>query len=139
MATTDDHWARLATAIKARRLELGLTQSDAAGAAGCSLTTWNGLETASRQVSERTRALIAVALGWPANALDRILAGDDPASFTRVGADPLPAWQAELVESMQTLSRALGTFTEIVDELRDEVRSLRVQTAPDPGGPHGSN
>lgn len=129
MTTTGNGWAQVATAIKARRLELGMTQADAAGAAGISTTTWGYLEKQDRPVKERTRALVSLALGWPADAIDLILAGEEPpASDDPTAARTLPAWEAELVRTVQTL-------TEVVRELATEVRMARQDhEAPDRAG-----
>lgn len=71
-------WQRIAAAVRARRLELGLTQQGLAAEAGVSLTTVNLLE-AGKQTSYRdlTLAAVARALGWPSTAFSADFKADE--------------------------------------------------------------
>lgn len=63
--------------IRRRRLALDLTIRQAASRAQVSDTTWGALE-AGRPVSDRTVRRATQALEWPPDAIDRLLAGEDP-------------------------------------------------------------
>lgn len=99
---TPDEWARVGAAVRTRREDLGMTQTELAGAARVSDTTVRVLETA-RRTSYRAGNLraIARALEWPDDAIDRIRAGLDPneplvAGDDRSLADRLAALEAEV-------------------------------------------
>lgn len=77
--------ARLAQAIRSRRQQLRLTQSEAAIRAGVMRNTWIGAESGGRATQGRHYAGIETALGWASGSIDAILAGGDPAP-----GDPLP-------------------------------------------------
>lgn len=93
-----DAWRRVGDAIRARRTELRLTQKEAARAGGLSEPVWNVIEGA-RQTNYRLDTLHGVtrALGWSADSIDRILAGDEPTVQTR-GLVPLADAGAEVAE-----------------------------------------
>lgn len=86
-------WTEVAEIIRARRVELGLTQEAAAAASNgrVSSASWRVIES-GRQTSFRhlTLAGVAVALGWPTDAIDRIVAGADPATIADPEPDPAP-------------------------------------------------
>lgn len=64
-------WKRVARAAKSRRLELGMTQQDAAEQAGLSLATWRLVESAGRdRYQELTQHGVCRALGWRHDAFD---------------------------------------------------------------------
>lgn len=68
------------SAVRARREKMDLTIRAAAFRAGMSDTTWMSIE-AGNSVSSRSVRRAAEALGWPADAYRRIMAGEDPADF----------------------------------------------------------
>jgi transcriptional regulator with XRE-family HTH domain len=86
-----DDWQRVARAVRDRRLALGLTQRKAVERSGdgVSLPVWSLIE-AAKQSAYRERTLIAVARGlaWPPDAIDRILAGEDPTTLANTSARP---------------------------------------------------
>lgn len=88
---TQAAWERVAAAVMARRSDLGLTQQAAAELALTSDQTWSLIERAAR-TSYRSSTLrgVARALGWPVDALPRILDGEDPAAIGDVDPDPEP-------------------------------------------------
>lgn len=75
---TDDGWRKVAAAVKARRLELGLTQEEAAEVAGKSVSyaNWRVIEKA-RRGSYRPATVLGVcsALDWTSDSIDRIRDG----------------------------------------------------------------
>lgn len=80
----------MAEAIEGRRLALGLSPGDFAEATGL---TAQGLMAVRkgyrRQYQDKLKLGVARALQWPPDAIDRLLSGEDPASFQ--GDDPPPS------------------------------------------------
>lgn len=70
-----DQWLRVAQQVKARRLDLGLSQRQAAGLADISHTTWTHLEKHHQPISDATKVGMAKALRWRPGAIDLLLAG----------------------------------------------------------------
>jgi transcriptional regulator with XRE-family HTH domain len=72
----------MADAIEQRRVQMGLSPSDFARAAGM---TQQGLipirHGKRRDYRDKLRLGVARALLWPDDAVDRLLAGEDPATF----------------------------------------------------------
>lgn len=73
-----DAWKTFGEKVQQRRLELGLTQDEAAERGGVSGTTWRNIEKGNG-TSYRALTLSGVcrALGWPPNAYSQILFTDD--------------------------------------------------------------
>jgi transcriptional regulator with XRE-family HTH domain len=72
-------WDHVATAIRSRRIAEGRTQQEMAERAGVSLATWRLLETAGRtRYQDLTLRGVTRALGWGPDAIERLLAGEDP-------------------------------------------------------------
>lgn len=74
----DDGLRRLAETIRRRRLDLGLTQQEAADQGGLSATTWRMAEKYQQAVSDLSQVAIAKALGWRSDGVARVLAGEEP-------------------------------------------------------------
>ena len=71
----------LATAIEARRDELGITQRQLSEMSGVSLTTISAIERRARDVFQTTTLTsLDRALGWPLGQAGSILRGDQPAT-----------------------------------------------------------
>lgn len=72
----------MAAAIERRRLEVGITLGEFADSAG---VTRQGLAPVRagyrRAYRERLKFGVARALQWPSDAVDRLMAGEDPGSF----------------------------------------------------------
>src|SRR4051812_8964449 len=69
--------------LKERREQLGLTQEDTPNVSSATVRKIeNGTATSFRRAS-----MLAYmdALGWPPNSRDRLIAGENPAEFTRIG------------------------------------------------------
>jgi transcriptional regulator with XRE-family HTH domain len=71
-------WAEIGVLVKQRRLALQLSQRACATRAGLSPTTWGSVENGTHPMSSITRVGVARAIGWPADAIDRLLDGADP-------------------------------------------------------------
>lgn len=113
-------WQVAGDQVRARRVELGLTQQEAAARADVGSSTWLLLER-GRQQSFRSLTLAAVAraLRWTPDSIDRILRGEDPVPL----AEPPGglAAKADLPDKLSRLSpgqrRAIET---LVDEMLGE-------------------
>ena len=79
-----DAWARLGAAVKARRLELGMSARGASERAGINRATWGALEDGDpktgryRQFSERNWAGVEDALDWARGSIQEVLGGGEP-------------------------------------------------------------
>ncbi|MEV0466653.1 Scr1 family TA system antitoxin-like transcriptional regulator [Nocardia tengchongensis] len=131
MNTIDDDWARLASRIRERRHEMGLTTRRAFGlATGLSYRLLGDLERGTRSVSDGSLSRVEQALDWQPGSAREILRGGEPTSRDRPPASEgtKPAtWlrsmgeayriAADLTESGQVafsnrLSRALGDISQ---------------------------
>lgn len=71
--------ADAASAIRTRREDLDLTQSDAARLADLGLATWSAVETNARDGFVRpTLAAMSKALGWTPDSIERLARGEEP-------------------------------------------------------------
>jgi transcriptional regulator with XRE-family HTH domain len=79
-------WAHLASAVRARRDELGLTQEQVAAAGGPSTATMRLIESALAQsYRQRTFRQLEEALGWERGTCRRVLAGGEPTPASATG------------------------------------------------------
>jgi hypothetical protein len=100
-------WERVASAVRQRRLDLGLTIREATKRV--SLDVWGKIENARGPTPDATdwgyrpRTVVAVcqALGWTTDSLDRIIAGDPPVddTGTSTAEEDFTLW-LELVASL---------------------------------------
>jgi transcriptional regulator with XRE-family HTH domain len=94
-------WKQVGAAAKDRRLALGWTQQEAADRSGLSLATWRLIEIGGRdRYQELTLRGLARGLGWPVDAVERMLGGgappgpdelSEPAPDPNAAASPSPA------------------------------------------------
>lgn len=116
VAITPEAGARLAAAIKARLdAEPGFTQAELVRRSGVSHPTVRNLMRGEPGRRGRTAvALVAVALGWTPDSIDRILDGLEPVG--EVGAvNPLQSeGLAELREEVASLRSDLARLTALV-------------------------
>lgn len=91
-------WKRVGDAVAARRGQLGFkSQEDAAEAADVGVQTWREIENAQRGNYRRsTLARVAFVLGWPANMILRIAAGEDPPEERSADRETLRQLQADV-------------------------------------------
>jgi transcriptional regulator with XRE-family HTH domain len=108
-------WDAVAEAIRARLVEIDMTQADLAARAGVALMTVRELQhnLQQRRRSPRTLAAISEALGWPADQLARILEGepaDDPDAEDPVLAefDAVREDLTAIVRRLDAIERRLG-------------------------------
>lgn len=116
-----DDWKRVGDAVKARRLELGLKQREAALRGRVSDTTWNSVENARRSSFDAaTRAGVCRALRWSVDSIDRLLEGARPVE--------VPADVPDGVSYRATGPRVdaiRSRLHDLVDELADAVERSR--------------
>lgn len=77
-------------AVAKRREELRFSRAKLAKLAGISAEGMRLIEMGTSTPRPDTSAAIARALNWPPDALDRLAAGEDPASFEPVEPTPEP-------------------------------------------------
>ncbi|MFH8591226.1 hypothetical protein [Streptomyces rimosus] len=152
MAATRDSAAlqRLADLITERRIQLSMTKSDLARAAGLTINTYNKVE-AARPVRDTTYGRIEPVLGWSPGSCRNVLTGTgEPSAITRSpecgpsrSADP-EVFQRDIEEAVQAAAiAATDTLTtadlrklsqHLVEELRR--RGYLPDTAPtEPASP----
>jgi transcriptional regulator with XRE-family HTH domain len=94
------NWDAVAAAIRARLVEIDMTQAQLAARAGVALMTVRELQhnLKPRRRNPRTLAAVSQALGWAPDRLARVVDGDQPAPGTTENAvlAALEAVQAEL-------------------------------------------
>lgn len=118
-ATGSPAWQRLARAIKARRIEMGIeTQKEAAERAGVAHNTWNRLEN-GQGARQETLEAVARALDWPPSRPSEILYGSGQEAvapdsrFRRFAANALEATEGAsptdaLIQAYVAAVNALG-------------------------------
>jgi hypothetical protein len=91
-----DDWQRVADAMRARRLNLGIkaedvvTRSKRHDARGVSLSTYGHLENVDQvSYTERTLRAASLGLGWAPDGITQILKGETPAG---TGTEDLSGW-----------------------------------------------
>jgi transcriptional regulator with XRE-family HTH domain len=90
MRDPDFDWAQLGHLIRLRREALGLTQAEAAVAAGISATTWRAVEAGNNSSRGLTNSAIARVLGWHPSSISDMVAG-------RISLGDIPLAPAEPV------------------------------------------
>lgn len=108
-------WDAVAAAIKARLVEIDMTQADLAARAGVALMTVRELQhnLQPRRRNPRTLAAVSEALGWPGDQLTRILDGqpaidvdqDDP---VLAELDAVKANLNAIFQRLDAIERRLG-------------------------------
>ena len=98
---------RLAATVRERRLDLGLTQQQAATKAGLSLPTWQAIEGAQRDdIRERTARGVCHALEGSKDSVARILRGEQPTvEMPDVVADELQRLRDQITEAEERLRK----------------------------------
>lgn len=117
---------RLASAIEARRGELGLSLRQVAELAGITGETLRAVRKGSNEPSSLTKRGIERALAWAAGSVDHILDGDGPLPADKPPADPMGATEAILddmerrVADMKRLSRRdLAAVDALIEALKN--------------------
>jgi transcriptional regulator with XRE-family HTH domain len=140
IVSVDDRWRAVAEAVRRRRLALGLTvpEACAASAGMVSVAVWSILENARQdRYKERSLAGVAKALQWPPDAIERVLAGEDPALLTAAPADDRAETVEQRVEALAAklgeLERSLAERDRVIEELRrrlEDEQSVRKRPRP---------
>jgi hypothetical protein len=86
---TEEDWGRVAAAFKAQLKRVGLWTSSRkrSAASGVGFETWEKLLSGAPVTRRDAQERMAVGVGWPGDAIERILAGEDPASWE---PEPVP-------------------------------------------------
>src|ERR1700679_2859524 len=80
-------WEMLGHEVRARRTELGLTQTEVAERGGPSVETLRTVENnRAGRLSPRMRRALERVLGWGSGTIDAVLAGSQPSPPQRPGA-----------------------------------------------------
>lgn len=112
----DGRWEDVAAAVRRRRSELGLRQNELADRAAVDVSTLRNIEHVRRESYDPvTLAKVSRALGWETDAIDRILAGEEPVE-RRDSSVP----GTELAET----NRLLGTLEARVREIERRLDHL---------------
>jgi len=125
---------RLGERVRERRLELDLSQRDAAARAGISNQTWLNVEN-GRSANERSLAKIERALDWSPGTVDAITAGTDPPSPSVAAAPLLDVTVlgnltrlAEVLSAedltREEIQRVIDAVVEIVSDLRHQRQAI---------------
>lgn len=103
-------WDAVASAIRARMADLDMTQAELSQRAGVALMTVRELQNnlRPRKRNPRTLAAVSEALGWPADHLTAILAGDNPDDPD--GGDPVLAELKEIKEQLTSITDRLDAI-----------------------------
>lgn len=124
-------WARVGEAVLKRRVELGMTQQEAAAKAGIGSTTWLLLEK-GKQASFRPLTLTAIAraLEWQPDAITEMLGQRQARPAAKSGKLTAPKALTEgEVNFREDFDRRLSELEALVRELVSEIRRER----PRPG------
>jgi transcriptional regulator with XRE-family HTH domain len=108
----DRDWAHFGRAVKAARLDRGMTQDDLAKAVGVGLSTVQTLERGSRSYAKvsATHRAIAKAVGWTEESAEVVLAGREP---IKVGG----------VQAVISGDAKDGEVDELLDDLTGRVKA----------------
>lgn len=119
MAETGDEredWDAVARAISARLAATRMTQMDVASGAKVSLTTLRELQhnQSPRRRRPQTLSAVSEALGWPADYLARVLAGEKPEPHATEMSDPV-------LKALNSLQQEVHTLRGRVDEIERQI------------------
>lgn len=121
MTQDPDTWSRLGGALRESRERQGLTQDELAVKAGVSTKSVQDAEAGKVPKSRMpyTLAPIAKALGWPAGAVDSMLAGGEPpGGWQDVGV----GIEGDEVEAIFTNAMVRATNNATAAEIRNAVK-----------------
>ncbi|MFC3504854.1 helix-turn-helix domain-containing protein [Micromonospora krabiensis] len=105
---------QLATLVRARRIELGLSARAAAQTAGIDRNTWAYLENGTRRTAEFNYAGIERALQWAPGSIQRVLEGGEPAPLEPDTPQTPDDEELELVR----------TDPKLTDEMKERIITL---------------
>ena len=122
-----DPWDLIPIAVLQKRLDLGLTQQEAADRAGVSLSTWNLLETGNqRRFRPLTLAAIAKALRWTPDSFQRMEDGFAPRPIAAEEIEDTTFLTGErgIGKSVQFAAALSGKIERLSNEDRETVERL---------------
>jgi transcriptional regulator with XRE-family HTH domain len=107
----DQDWSAVASALRGRLDERGMTMTELATRSGVSLTTVRELVHVlnTRRRQPRILASLSTALGWPADHLGSVLRGRQPAHDSPTGPPDVHRELDELRRRVEALERIVGT------------------------------
>ena len=122
MTHQPDRWALVGRALERRIRELGMTKAEVIRVSGVSFKSLAAyLEGAPIVRPDKARGL-ARALRWPPDAIDRLLAGEDPATFDE--PTPPPAAPAQQTPEYLALAAEVEELRTSLAELTEELRRV---------------
>ena len=127
VSADQQQWERVSRRVNERRLALDLTAEELAALAGRGLTpgVLSQIENARKpSYAARTLTALCRGLGWTPDSIERILDDGEP---LQAGGD-----DASMAERMERLEAALDRFTGALNDLANEVRSQRDNSARNP-------
>lgn len=114
---------RLADALRTRRAELRLTQTDVARAAQVSLATVNLMERTGRDNYQTvTKAVVETAVGWEPGSIDALLAGGE--ATVRDEPPPSPPPQLTLHQGFEAPTALPPALASVVTAMPPATRDL---------------
>lgn len=113
-----EDWERVGHIVAERIAELGQSYADLVRTSGVSDATWRKLRRGERVAQRPKLWLMAEALNWTPDSIERIARGDEPAPLTRWDGETLHLFGS--AEQSTRHLRRLNTD----DELRDVKRRL---------------
>lgn len=125
---------RLAEAVKARRLAVGLSIRAAATQAGIARGTWIALEEASRRTANTAYAAIEQTLGWTPGSIAAVLGGGEPTEDRKPAAPPKGPADEALIRVMsdpRISDRDKMRIARILIDERERFERERVARAED--------
>lgn len=129
MTDESDDVPGMAEAVEARRKRRKLSPGGFASAAGLTPTGLAPVRKGTRKdYSEKTTVGVARALRWPLDWYDRLLAGEDPASFPDVDHGDVETTGAG--EEADDLKATVERLTAVVERLDQAVRDHWPRAAP---------
>jgi transcriptional regulator with XRE-family HTH domain len=123
-AVSED-WSRLGDAVRARRENLGWTQTEAVqrSEGGISISVWRAIENAFRPPFSRPKlAVVCQVLRWAPESVDLLLKGGDAIEVDEAPAEPSQPVDDELRARVEALELRLA-------RLENEDRTRRAQQA----------
>lgn len=121
---------RLATLVKARRLQLDYTAERLAAEAGVTPKTYGQVEAGARRARDITYSRIEPPLGWAAGSCSDVLAGGSPTLIEKTsiaGASISPVTPDDLETDISQAVQLAAIALEGADLSTSDIRSLKAQ------------
>jgi hypothetical protein len=117
----EEDWARVAAAFKARLKQVGLWTSSRKRTVvtGVAFETWAKMLGGQPVLRLDSQERMAVGVGWPGDAIERILAGEDPADW-----DPPPTPGPGINDGQMEMAALSGKIADLTPEDRRYIENL---------------